>query len=126
LERERPGLWLSEAIEAAAGREPTIVDAIRTLPQLEALRNHRRSAVWHVHITADARVRSRRFARRADGRDRASSFEEIAASPLEATLDSLAAHADMLLNTSALAPECVARIIVDRLTALKTYSRPGS
>lgn len=100
LETRQPGNWLASA--AVRVGEPVVVDAVRTLAQLEATRD-RLSNCLVVHLRASYGARRKRFEQRvARGEcDDSVEFDAIALTALERDVGRLVALADLVLDTSA-------------------------
>ena len=112
LDRETQGRWLAEAlrtqVQGQAG--PWVVDSVRIRPQVEALRQAFGARVVHVHLTAPASVRERRYdtRRAAAGHDpEGTSFARLSEDGTERGVDALAEVADLVLDTSRESAEAV-------------------
>jgi adenylosuccinate synthase len=102
LDRRTKGAWLAGAIARDIAREDVdllVVDAVRRLEQVEAIRAAFGPRVTHVHLTAPAEELERRFKRRG-GTGEAASFADASADDTERQVESLAPHADIVIDTA--------------------------
>ena len=101
LDRETSGMWVADALNAELvqrGDVPIIVvDACRVREQVDAIRSAF-SRVYHIHLTAPARVREARYSRR-DPFDAGLSFEDASKDSTERQADSLSSVADLTIET---------------------------
>lgn len=104
LDRTMGGIWLADAVcglVTPGGPSSTVVvDAIRTLDQLNALR--RAGRVAHVHLTAPHATRRARFAARAASTSFEPSNYEAVLRGSEVLVPGLRAGADLVLDTGEL------------------------
>jgi adenylosuccinate synthase len=112
LDRETQGRWLAESLRPLVEQPggPLVVDSVRIRLQVEALRQVFGSRVVHVHLTAPAGLRERRYdARRAaSGQDtEGASFARVGEDATERAVEGLADVADLVLDTSRLPAEAV-------------------
>ncbi len=105
LDRRTKGAWVCEALrrQAEALRDDAliVVDAVRIMLQIEAIRRAYGSRVVHVHLGADRSVLEKRYARkqRLKGFKEFQSYRELANSKTEARMDDLAGPADIAIQT---------------------------
>lgn len=105
LDDESNGAWVADtAIKQGAGdARLLIIDAVRTQDQVVALRKKFGRALVHVHlITTDRQELANRYRsrRRADSSFvEFATYDEVTANATEARVDSLANHADVVLDT---------------------------
>lgn len=119
LEQSTTGSWLSDAAEEVSLQVrdcKVVVDAVRTIAQLIALRRSFGARLRAVHLTASEGERRRRFeARRVrEPVYEALTFDMAMSHETESNAEALGPVADMLLDTTALALE-------DVVDAVETY-----
>jgi len=113
LDRETNEKWVAEGVAEllAQGRlhgELVVIDAIRTLRQVEALRRAFPARVTHIHVHAPSTVLSERYLDRTDsGIAELASYEQVAANLTEANVSNLAEDADVSIDTSRSSPRDV-------------------
>lgn len=106
LDVETGGGWVADQIAAlVAGARVAgglvVVDAVRVIGQIDALRSAFPSKVTHIHVHAPALVLASRYAARDDsGLVELSSYEEVAKNATEANVSTLAEDADVSIDTS--------------------------
>jgi len=105
LDRRTAGGWVADAVaeEGAGVAESTLllVDSARIAAQVTALRvRFGKAAVRHVHLTAPEQVLQARYMARASELREFATYAEARTSPTEAAVDSLAAIADAVVDTS--------------------------
>lgn len=105
LDRETGGRWVAEQVSAVVAdlEDPprmVIVDAVRQLSQIEALRAAF-ARVDHIHVRAPETVLDERYRRRGDssGLAELSSYAEVAQNRTERAVNELADDADVDINT---------------------------
>lgn len=103
LEERTRGRWIADGLLKTRERGPSgiALDAVRTIEQVEAIRDVWKSSAF-IHMTAAAEVRQKRFELRRpqDPVDRGLSFGEAVTDPAEDAADDLAALADVVIDTS--------------------------
>lgn len=103
LDRETGGRWVADALAAQTASLPSdadlLVDAVRIEPQIAAIRERFGSRVTHVHLTAPLEVLAERYRGREGGLKELASYEEVRANGTEASVESLAAIADIVVDT---------------------------
>jgi adenylosuccinate synthase len=115
----RDGTWLVDAVSRLADRLPAssvlVVDAVRTLGQVQQLRGagSGRWCILHVHLTGeDQRLAARHHARSGEG---ARTWDEVMRAPAEAAASLLESEADVLIDTTGTAPADVAVRVAARI-----------
>ncbi|MBS1845659.1 MAG: adenylosuccinate synthetase [Actinobacteria bacterium] len=104
LDRETDGAWIAEGFAQGIEEMPSdaviVIDAVRTLEQIEGLRSGLSRAVVHVHLTAPLAALERRYARRPKSRfaERAS-YAEVLKDRTEKRVPLLADDADVVIDT---------------------------
>jgi adenylosuccinate synthase len=105
LDRETTGAWVARDVSAIVADFPegvrlVIVDAVRQLSQIEALRKVF-ARVDHIHVRAPEGVLEDRYQRRGDssGLAELASYAEVAQNRTESEVNALAADADVDINT---------------------------
>jgi RNase adaptor protein for sRNA GlmZ degradation len=121
LENETNGRWLetpvANALSEAPGK-PLVVDSIRSLAQLEAVKRALGDETLHVHLFADERELERRFEVRADFDDVGlSTIHDVLSHEAETSVHTLAELADLVIDTTHSTPRAT--------TALIRETRPG-
>ncbi|MCU1579100.1 MAG: adenylosuccinate synthase [Rhodoglobus sp.] len=106
LDTETGGAWVADEVaeliaSGAAGTGLVVVDAVRIVGQIGALRSAFPSRVTHIHVHAPAEVLAARYKSRDDsGLVELSTYEEVASNPTEANVSSLEVDADVSIDTS--------------------------
>lgn len=101
LDQESGGAWLADAVLAHAGDSRAamiVVDAVRTLDQIEALRD-RFVHVDHLHVYAPRHVLDSRYQQRDSEFQEFSSYDEVAANATESHIGSLREDAEVAIDT---------------------------
>lgn len=115
LDRKTDGRWVAEELVRISLELPEdaviLVDAVRILPQIEAIRNAFGPRVTHVHLTSPEEELARRYAER-DGEVRElSSYAEVRENPTERRVEKLQGVADIVVDTKrATADDVVVRV----------------
>lgn len=121
------GAWIAEELSAVLhdrdSADVVVVDAIRQVEQLHALRSRYGRAVLHVHLTAGEAALRARYAGRGRAADQGSSYEQVSADPIEAKVETLAPTADLLVDTSVTAVRDVITLCAARLGLLARLDR---
>lgn len=105
LDRDTDEQWVADQVAKLAGgggarSKLLIVDAVRTLRQVEALREVFPAAVTHIHVNAPETVLTQRYQDRRDsGFAELGSYQDVAADPTEANVVTLASDADITIDT---------------------------
>ena len=105
LDEETGGRWVADAVVATMAELPgtcqlVIVDAVRQLSQIEALRAAF-DRVDHIHVYAPSPVLDERYQQRgsSSGLAELDSYAEVAENKTESEVHRLAADADVAINT---------------------------
>lgn len=107
LDRDTADQWVADGVSAlvtrggASSSALIVVDAVRTVGQIEALRAAFPSLVTHIHVDAPRSVLSDRYANRADsGIAELDSYDAVAMNRTEANVTSLQDDADVAIDTN--------------------------
>ena len=105
LDVESGGQWVVDLTQqkiADLGSDVVILDAVRTLEQIRALRREFGRAVVHLHLTAPMKDLAARYeSRRASSPElEFASYEEAAANATEEAIETLRDDADVVIDTS--------------------------
>jgi adenylosuccinate synthase len=126
LDKKTGGAWVADAVVRDASDLPedavVLVDSVRRLDQIEALRTGFGRQVVHVHLTApqpELEERYRERAGRSDVRELAS-YAEVRSNRTEARIEDLAHVADVVIDTARCTP---ADVVVRAATHLGLTSR---
>ncbi|CAN7219662.1 adenylosuccinate synthetase [Microbacterium sp. LjRoot45] len=105
LDRDTREQWVAEGVSALVARggaasSLVVVDAVRTVGQIEALRAAFPSLVTHIHVHAPRSVLGYRYANRSDsGIAELENYDAVAMNATEANVTSLQANADVAIDT---------------------------
>jgi adenylate kinase family enzyme len=106
LDRETGETWVAKAAfehsQSLRANGLLIVDAVRTVGQIDALRVMFRCDVRHIHLTASDEVLERRYRERQEKSKEGTelpSFAQARANPTEAAIEELGKERDMKINT---------------------------
>jgi adenylosuccinate synthase len=100
--------WIAQQDEAVSDSAEFVIDAVRTSPQIEGIRERFGSRVVHVHLTAsDGALKQRYGSRHNRDVDEMSSYEKVKANATERNIGNLAVIADLVINTERSTPEDV-------------------
>lgn len=122
LDREDGGLWVAESLQRVVddtSRSETprglfVVDSVRILGQVDAVRKAYGADVHHVHLTAtDLELRTR-FDERSRTVDQQISYDKLKANKTEKGVEKLADVADVVVSTD----KCSKEAVLVRATAL--------
>ena len=119
LDTRTKGQWVRDAVarEANAVDENAliVVDAVRIMPQIEAIRRAYGARVFHVHLTAIKSVLEKRYARKQKlkGFKEFDSYEQLTASKVEESIGDLANPADVVVQTD----QCTKEDVLVRVAA---------
>lgn len=121
LDLETNGSWVADAVSAAipdTDKSFLLVDSARIAAQVKGLRERFGGEnVHHFHLTAPDDVLEKRYQERASLGDQTATYEEAKADLIEAEIDSLAAIADVVVQTEkSEVPSCVTYATVGRLS----------
>lgn len=103
LDARTGGAWLTEQlmnfdVQDAAG--PIIVDSVRTLEQIESIRDSFGRTVTHIHLTAPRSSLEERYERREHKELEFRTYSDAARNATESRVESLADYCDVLIDTS--------------------------
>ena len=121
LDNRTAGRWVADALaqfvlEEGIGDADDIVvlDSVRRLEQIEALRGAFGSRLVHVHVTASSEKLAANYRRRRRQGDTAD-YATVTADPIEAGVGQLASEADLLIDRGRMLPEDAAVKVAARL-----------
>jgi adenylosuccinate synthase len=106
LDVETSGRWVADQVSAMISRGDllgplVIIDAVRIVRQIDALRDAFPSEVAHIHVHAPTEVLARRYKARVDsGLTELADYEAVSANKTEASVGHLAADADVSIDTA--------------------------
>jgi adenylosuccinate synthase len=107
LDRRTKGAWVcGELIKDLNGLGDydglVVVDAVRVVEQIDAIRNAFGPRVIHIHLSAPEKVLEKRFKQRRGkgGFKEAGSYEEVRNNKTEADVEKLTSIADVVIDTS--------------------------
>ena len=131
LDRQTKGKWVLSALnrhiaEAKVEQEGVVVvDAVRILEQIKAIRRIYRIAVKHVHLEAPPEALAKRYkARRHSGVKELPKYSDVGRNPTESRVESLRQAADFVVDTERCTPEDVlARVVTYLGLVPRDYSR---
>jgi adenylosuccinate synthase len=119
LDRETDGAWVAEGVRAAIRDLPQegilLLDSVRISKQIGHLRDSFRGRVLHVHLTATDETLSRRYLERDHATKEFATYQEVRKSGTEAQIESLAALADVVIDTDRNDTDAVVARAVARL-----------
>jgi adenylosuccinate synthase len=106
LDRRTNGDWVCEALSRHIEHLPTdaviVVDAVRIIPQIEAIRRaYGTRVVFHIHLEAQPHVLAQRYARKQKqkGFHEFNSYSLLSSSRTERLVGQLASIADVVIST---------------------------
>lgn len=105
LDRRTQGAWVCDAVVCEANSLEDdaliVVDAVRILPQIDAIRRAYGHRVFHLHLEAEEAALKKRYARKQKLKDfkEFDSYGQLAANKTEARIDDLANSADVVIKT---------------------------
>lgn len=122
LDREDDGHWVAEALqrivdESSHGETPKglyVVDSVRILGQVNAVRKAYGADVHHVHLTAPEDELRARFDERARSDDQSITYDQLKSNRTEKGVEKLADVADVVVSTD----KCSKEAVLVRATAL--------
>jgi adenylosuccinate synthase len=127
LDAQTTGRWVRDALSArineylSSEASPIfIVDAVRILPQIKAIREAYGFSVLHIHLTAPEEELARRYCSRTSDLKELPSYEEVKRNPTEAGVRQLEKTADVVIDTNACTPRDV---LVRAATHLGLFAR---
>lgn len=114
LDDETKGEWVLTALKTHIGQAQgvehgiVIVDAVRILPQIKAIRRAYHFAVKHVHLEASATALAKRYRSRRDPAVKElPSYSQVEQDPTESRVKSLRDSADFVVDTERCTPDDV-------------------
>ena len=105
LDQLTGGVWLRDELQNILNEDvsdsPVVVDAVRTLDQVQAIRDTYAPAVTHIHLTARKETLAVRYAARnaCGGQLELPTYEHVRQNETESVVDTLQAAADMVIDT---------------------------
>ena len=108
LDRETHGRWVRDALISLVNRHMTVeaapifmVDAVRILPQIKAIREAYGFSVTHIHLKAPQEELAERYKHRDSGLKELKSFKEVEKNATEERVQELEKTADVVIDTKA-------------------------
>jgi adenylosuccinate synthase len=100
LDRRTGGGWVADAVKNMGLKGLIVVDAVRTSAQIDAIKANR--GALHVHLTAQNLVLENRYAQRTEihSHFELPTFAALREDPTEASIEHLAALADLVIDTA--------------------------
>ena len=122
LDREDGGAWVVKGLQhkvdsCATGQTPKglyVVDSVRTLDQINAIRRAYGAEVHHIHLTATQEELRKRYELRSREDDEAVAYDELERNRTERGIEKLAAVSDIVVSTD----RCSKEAVLVRATAL--------
>ena len=105
LDKLTGGVWLRDELQTILNGDvsdsPIVVDAVRTLDQVQAVRDTYVPAVTHIHLTARKETLAVRYAARnaCGGQLELPTYEHVRQNETERIVDTLHAAADIVIDT---------------------------
>ena len=116
-------VWVREALTKLLRDtdRPIVVDSVRILDQIRAIRQAYGFAVVHIHLRAPEKVLAKRYkARKTTAVRELKSYTDVGVNPTESRVDQLKDSADVVIDTAQCTPPDV---LVRAATHLGLYSR---
>jgi adenylosuccinate synthase len=131
LDQDTNGEWVLTALKrhiavlSAVREDVVVVDAVRILPQIKAIRRAYHFAVKHIHLEASPSALANRYKVRGSGDVRElPSYSDVETDPTESGVATLRQSADFVVNTERCTPEDVlARVAAFLGLVTRDYSR---
>ena len=127
LDRETKGQWVRDELRRLLARlgagEPAttvVVDSVRILDQIKAIRESYGYAVLHIHLRASDAELARRYAKRRSELKEFKSYAELTKNDTEARVAELEKAADVVIDTELCRPRDV---LVRAATHIGLYTR---
>lgn len=122
LDRADGGAWVAEALQRAIDSRATeqtpkgiyVVDSVRILGQIEAIRRAYGAYVHHIHLTATEEELRNRYEIRCRDEDDAVAYEDLKRNRTEREIEKLGNVADIVVSTD----RCSENAVLVRATAL--------
>ena len=105
LDQLTGGAWLRDELQNILNEDvsdsPVVVDAVRTLDQVQAIHDTYAPAVTHIHLTARKETLAVRYAARnaCGGQLELPTYEDVRQNETERAVDTLQAAADIVIDT---------------------------
>jgi adenylosuccinate synthase len=126
LDRKTDGEWVARSltrfVEGLDGNAVIVVDAVRIIEQVRAIRRAYGGIVFHIHLDAEPEALIKRYKRkqRSKGFKEFSSYAELSSNRTEKHVQSLASEADAVIKTD----RCTENDVVMRAAAhLRLFGR---
>ena len=130
LDRDTRGHWVRDALISLVNSYLSleaspifVVDAVRILPQIKAIREAYGFAVKHIHLKAPEHELAERYKRRFSDMQELRSFKDVGKNLTEAGVHELEKSADIVVDTQASTP---ADVFVKTATHLGLFAREYS
>lgn len=130
MDADTNGEWVLSALnrhieDGKIGPEVVVVDAVRILPQVKAVRRTYQFAVKHVHLEAPPNALARRYRDRRDtGLKEVPKYSDVERNPTESRVAGLRESADFVVDTEQCTPEDVlVRVVTYLGLVTRDYSR---
>ena len=127
LDRETSGQWVRDALTSLINEYVSseaspifVVDAVRILRQVKAIREAYGYSVNHIHLKAPEHELAARYKRRSGDLRELKSFRDLVKNPTEAAVNELEKSADIVVDTQACTPDDV---LVKTATHLGLFTR---
>lgn len=127
LDRDTGGCWVRDALMMLISKHISnevspifIVDAVRILPQVKAIREAYGFSVNHIHLKAPREELAKRYVHRESDLKELNSFKDVGKNPTEAAVHELEKGADIVVDTQACTPDDV---LVKTATHLGLFTR---
>lgn len=108
VDNDTAGWWIANElighVVGLPGGSLVVVDAVRMVRQIQALRRAFDCEVTHVHLTAPVAVLADRYANRWSDLEELPDYAEVGANATEAAVEALADYADVVIDTSCNTP----------------------
>lgn len=130
LDRDTGGKWVLDALVRLVNEHVTteaspifVVDAVRILPQVKAIREAYGYSVNHIHLIAPEQELAARYKHRDSDLQELKSLKDVVKNPTEAAVHELEKSADIVVDTQACTPDDV---LVKTATHLGLFTREYS
>ena len=127
LDRDTSGQWVRDALTSLVNEYASteaspifVVDAVRILQQVKAIREAYGYSVNHIHLKAPEHELAARYKRRSGDLRELKSFRDLVKNPTEAAVNELEKSADIVVDTQACTPDDV---LVKTATHLGLFTR---
>ena len=127
LDRDTRGQWVRDALTSLVNEYVSteaspifVVDAVRILRQVKAIREAYGYSVNHIHLKAPEHELAARYKRRSGDLRELKSFRDLVKNPTEAAVNELEKSADIVVDTQACTPDDV---LVKTATHLGLFTR---